>query len=53
MNKKSKLLLILSTAAMGLVATSCAEGPGGSGEESSSQESAISAATRISHEELP
>lgn len=53
MNKKSKLLLILSAAAMGLAATSCTGGPGGSGEESSSQESAISAATRISHEELP
>lgn len=53
MNKKSKLLLILSAAAMGLAATSCTGGPGGSGEESSSQESAISAATRISHDELP
>lgn len=53
MNKKSKLLLIVSAAAMGLAATSCENGPAGSGEENSSQNSAISAATRISHDELP
>lgn len=53
MNKKSKLLLIVSAAAMGLVATSCENGPTGSGEENSSQNSTISAATRISHDELP
>lgn len=53
MNKKSKLLLIVSAAAMGLVATSCGNEPAGSSEDNSSQNSTISAATRISHDELP
>ena len=51
MNKKSKILLILSAAAMGLVATSCENKPADSTESVNSSE--IVSATRISHEELP
>ncbi|HBN00333.1 MAG TPA: hypothetical protein DD384_03765 [Firmicutes bacterium] len=53
MNRKSKLLLILSAAAMGFAATSCKGDSSESGEDASSQNSVISAATRISHDELP
>lgn len=51
MNKKSKILLILSATAMGLAATSCGSDPTTS--ENSSEVSSTVAASRISHEELP